>query len=111
MKWINKSIEESKSLKDHYNLHEIDIIIKDTLSDHIDMDFVMKYISTRVPSYLLRGIDIIYVGQFDFLINKQANALYEDGAIYITNDQSTTQTWLMILFMKSLTLLKITGLI
>jgi len=88
MKWINKSIEESKSLKDHYNLHEIDIIIKDTLPDHIDMDFVMKYISTRVPSYLLRGIDIIYVGQFDFLINKQANALYEDGAIYITNDQS-----------------------
>ena len=88
MNWIGKSAKESKNLKDHYNLHEIDIIVKDMLPDHIDMDFVMKYISSRVPSFLLKGIDIIYVGKFDFLINKQVNALYEDGAIYITNDHT-----------------------
>ena len=88
MNWIGKSVKESKNLKDHYSLHEIDIIVKDPLPDHIDMDFVMKYISSRVPSFLLKGIDIIYVGKFDFLINKQVNALYEDGAIYVTNDHT-----------------------
>ena len=42
MNWIGKSVKESKNLKDHYSLHEIDIIVKDPLPDHMDMDFVMK---------------------------------------------------------------------
>ena len=40
MKWISNSINESKSLKDHYTLHSIDIIVKDALPDNIDIDFV-----------------------------------------------------------------------
>ena len=88
MKWISNSINESKSLRNHYKLHSIDIIIKDQLPDNVDIDFVIKYITARVPDFLISGIDIIYVGQFDFLIEKGVNALYEDGAIYITNNQS-----------------------
>ena len=88
MKWISNSINESRILKDHYKLHSIDIIIKDQLPENVDIDFVIKYITARVPNYLISGIDIIYVGQFDFLVEKGVNALYEDGAIYITNDQT-----------------------
>ena len=87
MKWISNSIKESRILKDHYALHSIDIIVKDTLPDNVDIDFVIKYITTRIPKFLITGVDIIYVGQFDHLIEKGVNALYEDGAIYITNDQ------------------------
>ena len=88
MNWIENSIKKSKKLRDHYKLHDIDIIIKDQLPENVSMDFVMKYISSRIPSHLLMGLDIIYVGQFDELTRKEVNALYEDGAIYITNDQS-----------------------
>ena len=88
MKWISNSINESRSLKDHYVLHSIDIIIKDSLPENIDIEFVIKYITARIPQFLISGIDIIYVGQFKDLIDKQVNALYEDGAIYITNDQT-----------------------
>jgi hypothetical protein len=87
MKWISNSINESKLLKDHYTLHSIDIIVKDALADNVDIDFIIKYITTRVPKFLIAGIDVIYVGQFDHLTEKGVNALYEDGAIYITNDQ------------------------
>jgi hypothetical protein len=88
MKWISNSIDESRTLKDHYKLHSIDIIIKEQVPENVDIDFVIKYIAARVPEYLISGIDIIYVGQFDFLIVKGVNALYEDGAIYLTNDQT-----------------------
>ncbi len=88
MKWISNSITESKVLKDHYTLHSIDIIVKDNLPDNVDIEFVIKYITARVPQFLISGIDIIYVGQFNDLIEKGVNALYEDGAIYITNDQT-----------------------
>ena len=59
MKWISNSIKESRILKDHYALHSIDIIVKDTLPDNVDIDFVIKYITTRIPKFLITGVDII----------------------------------------------------
>ena len=87
MKWISNSINESKSLRNHYKLHSIDIIVKDSLPENVDIDFVIKYVTARIPDFLIDGVDIIYVGQFESLIQREVNALYEDGAIYITNDQ------------------------
>jgi len=87
MKWLNESMNKSKSLKDTYSLHDIEIFIKDQLPEHIDMDFILKYVKSRIPYHLLRGVDMIYVGRFKNLQDKEANALYQDGAIYLTNDQ------------------------
>ena len=87
MKWLKESINKSKSLKDTYSLHDINIFIKDPLPENIDMDFILKYIKVRIPTSLLRGVDMIYVGNFDHLKEKNANALYMDGAVYLTNVQ------------------------
>jgi|TARA_B100000282_G_scaffold117433_1_gene83568 hypothetical protein len=87
MKWLNESMNRTKKLKDTYTLHDINIYIKDQLPDHIDMDFVLKYIKIRIPYYLLQGVDMIYVGNFDKLGNDRANAMYMDGAIYLTHEQ------------------------
>jgi hypothetical protein len=87
MKWLNESMNKSKSLKDTYNLHDIEIFIKDQLPEHINMDFILKYIKSRIPYHLLRGVDMIYVGKFKHLEERGANALYMDGAVYLTNTQ------------------------
>mgnify|MGYP003122822937 FL=1 len=87
MKWLNNSMKESKKLKDTYKLHDIDIFIKDALPEHVDINFILKYIKIRVPATLLRGVDMIYIGEFKTLQDKEANALYQDGAIYLTNIQ------------------------
>ena len=87
MKWLNNSMKKSKILKDTYKLHDIDIFIKDALPEHVDINFVLKYIKIRVPANLLRGVDMIYIGNFDIFKDKEANAMYSDGAIYLTNDQ------------------------
>jgi hypothetical protein len=87
MSWIFESINKSKKMKDHYKLHDINIFIKDQLPEHINIDFVLKYISKRIPAHLLRGVDMIYIGQFKQLIDREINALYEDGAVYLTNHQ------------------------
>ena len=87
MSWIFESIKKSKKMKDHYKLHDINIFIKDQLPDDISIDFVLKYISRRIPPFLLRGVDMIYIGQFEQLKDRDINALFEDGAIYLTNEQ------------------------
>ena len=91
MNWVKESIKKSKILKDHYKLHDIDVFIKDKFTTDLDFDFCLKQVASKIPSYLLSGIDIIYVGQFDFLNQREISALYDKGAIYITNVQEDEQ--------------------
>ena len=71
MNWIQKSAKKAKKLKDHYRMHDIDIYIKDSLPENIDVDLVFSTISRTIPSHLLRGVDIVYVGQFDVFAKKK----------------------------------------
>ncbi len=89
MSWLETSIKNSKKLKDHYKLRGVDIFIKDSLPEHIDFDFVLRYVSVRLPEHLFLNIDIIYVGNFKDLNDREVTAIYEDGAIYITNEQDS----------------------
>jgi hypothetical protein len=91
MNWVKESIKKSKILKDHFKLHDIDVFIKDKFINDLDFDFCLKQVASKIPSYLLSGIDIIYVGQFDFLNQREISALYDKGAIYITNVQEDEQ--------------------
>jgi hypothetical protein len=89
MSWLETSIKKSKILKDHYKLRGVDIFIKDALSEDIDFDFVVRYVAARLPEHLFSNVDIIYVGRFQDLIDREVNAAYEHGAIYITNEQDS----------------------
>jgi len=91
MDWISESVKRSDKLKDHYKMQEIDIFIKDPLPNHIDPDLVFSTFSKLIPSHLMTGIDIVYVGQFDVFKQKQTNAVFQDGAIYVSNEQDSNQ--------------------
>ena len=89
MSWLENSMKEAKKMKDHYKMQGVDIFIKDKLTEEIDVDFVIRYISTRLPEHLMTSIDIIYVGHFKMLVDREVSAIYEDGAIYVTNEQDS----------------------
>lgn len=91
MDWIQESVKRSNKLKDHYKMQEIDIFIKDQLPSHIDPDLVFSTFSKLIPSHLLTGVDIIYVGEFDVFKEKKVNAVFQDGAIYVSNEQDSNQ--------------------
>ena len=86
--WIKESSEKGKRLKDMYSVSGIDVFIKDRLPEGIDAEFVFNYVSSRLPAHLIDGVDIIYIGEFPKMKQRGINAYYEDGAIYVTNDQS-----------------------
>ncbi len=91
MNWLKESFARSNNLRNHYKVHEVDIFIKDALPKHIDVDIVFSYISKSIPSIFFKGVDIIYIGQFDIFKKRQINAVFEDGAIYVTNNQDNGQ--------------------
>lgn len=85
--WIQESIKKGNRMRDHFNLGGVDVFIKDQLPEHIDVSFVFEYIGSRIPFYFMEGIDIIYIGLFPDMVKRDINAYYEDGAIYVTNNQ------------------------
>lgn len=85
--WIHESMKRAKKMKDHFNLNGIYVIIKDKLPDDIDPEFILNYISSRVPFYLTKNIEMIYIGQFPEMKERDINAYFENDAIYVTNEQ------------------------
>ena len=64
---------------------------KDSLPDGFDLNRVLRFVEKRIPPSLTQYVEQILIGQFDDLIQRQVNAAYADGAIYITNDQVNEQ--------------------
>lgn len=78
----------SKNKKTEYRLYNsIPFILKDPLPESIDLDAALKSIEYKIPQTLFYYVDVVYVGQFDDFEEKNTNAKYEDGAIYLTNLQ------------------------
>ena len=87
MLWLKESIEKSKILRDSWSLNGIQIFIKDKLPENFDMKFVINYINSRISSHMMKGVDVIYIGEFEEMEQRDINAFFEDGAIYVTNEQ------------------------
>ena len=69
----------------------INLYIKDPLTREVDVRSVMEKISNTVPSHLMSEIDSIFVGIFDEFEEMETNAMFKDGAIYLSNDQDDEQ--------------------
>ena len=85
--WIQESVKRSRRLKDQYQMNGVQVFIKDSLPEEVDPDFVFNYVGSRIPLFLTTNIDMIYVGQFPEMEERDINAFYENDAIYITNKQ------------------------
>ena len=73
--------------KEHYLFGNILVYIKDPLPDSVNIINVISAIESTVPAKFAHGLDSVMVGQFDFFEETDTNAFYQDGAIYVTNDQ------------------------
>ena len=85
--WIHESIRRSKKMKDEFRLNNVSVVIKDALPENVDVEFVFNYINARIPFHLTRNVEMIYIGQFPEMKERDINAYYENDAIYITNEQ------------------------
>lgn len=83
-----------KNHKEKLFLDNIHVFIKDAIIGNANLDNVLAKVKKYIPLHLLTGIEAIYVGQFKELEQKEVNAAYMDGALYITNIQEDEQNML-----------------
>lgn len=64
------------------------VMVKDPLPKNIDINEVIDILTSKLPSHILELVDVIYVGEFEFLTKKKVNATFLENAIYVTNQQT-----------------------
>ena len=70
-----------------YQLGNFHVLVQAPLPEDIDISKVFKDVNGLLPEHFLNLIDIVYVGDFQFLNDREVNAMYSDGAVYLSNVQ------------------------
>ena len=85
--YIKESSTEALSQrKERYFYGDILVLLKDNVPHYIDLDGCLEKIEKVIPKHLVYGLDTIFIGEFPEFEEREINAFYRDGAIYVSND-------------------------
>ena len=80
------TIEYLKRKKlNNYNYHGIQVLIKQK-PDNVDVKKVLDIVKLKIPSHLLLKFKKLHIGQFPGMKEREIQAMYKNGNIYITNE-------------------------
>ena len=85
-KIIRDSLNKQTSQQKEFYLFGSLVYIQEPFYSEIDVQSVLNYLENHIPSHLFGEIDTIMIGTFDFLQERELEAAYKDGAIYISNN-------------------------
>jgi hypothetical protein len=86
--YIQHSSEKVLNERKEYHLfNRIYVYIKDPLPQDINLTLVIQRIENTIPEHLTQDVDSIFIGQFEELIAREVEAVYDKGTIYLTNVQ------------------------
>ena len=67
------------------------MLVKDPLSDNVDLEYSLEKIEQAIPRHLAYGLDSVIIGMFPEFEKRQINAFYRDGAIYVSSQQDDVE--------------------
>jgi len=65
--------------------------LQETFLGDVNVQSVIELLELKIPAHLFDEIDTIMVGTFDFLDQRELEATYKDGAIYVSNKIMTDE--------------------
>ena len=70
---------------------EIPVWSEDPLPEHINLRAVLDKIEEMMPAAYFRYVDAVKIGTFPEMIDRELNAMYLDGVLYISNFQASEE--------------------
>jgi len=80
------NLQECQS-KGIYYLNDIPVWTEDPLPDSINLRQVLLDVAKRLPNVYLKYIQAVRIGMYEEMYEKELNALYKDGVLYVSNMQ------------------------
>ena len=72
-------------MKTYKLFNDIDISFLNPYPESVDLGVAIEEIENKVPPFLFQEVDVIYVGNLNFLSEEDVSSKYMDNAIYLTN--------------------------
>lgn len=72
----------------------VKLIVKDFPPPNVSIQDIIQELEEKIPKSFVQNLDVIYIGQFEHLISREVEAVYEDGAIYVSNEQPDEQEFI-----------------
>ena len=86
--FIADSSAKNKRSQKHFIVFDtVSLYILNPLPENVNILEVIESVENKIPSHLVSYIDAVYVGTFKEFEEKQINAMYRDGAVYVSNNQ------------------------
>lgn len=86
--YIKESVKRSGI---YYLNNEIPVWSEDPLPEHINLQAVLNKIEEMMPTAYFRYVDAVKIGTFPEMIDRELNAMYSDGVLYISNFQASEE--------------------
>ena len=86
--YLKESVQRSGI---YYLMGEIPVWSEDPLPEHINLRAVLDKIEEMMPAAYFRYVDAVKIGTFPEMIDRELNAMYLDGVLYISNFQSSEE--------------------
>ena len=86
--YIKESVERSGI---YYLNNEIPVWSEDPLPEYINLRAVLDKIEQMMPTAYFRYVDAVKIGTFPEMIDRELNAMYLDGVLYISNFQASEE--------------------
>mgnify|MGYP003665785699 CR=1 FL=1 len=86
--FIQESIKRGKKTQKEYTFGDGYVFVKDPLPDNVDLTYVLDTIEEIIPPIMRAAVESIFIGDFEEFHERQVNALFKDGAVYVTNAQT-----------------------
>ena len=87
--YITKGADKSKTKLKEYNIHGKPFVFAQPFEREINLDYIKNKIETLTPDYFFDNVDGFFVGYVKefFKDGREYNAMFKDGAIYLSPDQ------------------------
>ena len=86
--FISDSSGRNKRNQKHLTIFgSVSLYIMEPLPENVNILEVIEILEDKIPRFLVTPVDAMYVGTFKEFKEKQINAMYRDGAIYVSSDQ------------------------
>ncbi len=86
--YLKESVQRSGI---YYLMGEIPVWSEDPLPEHINLRAVLDKMEQMLPSAYFTYVDAVKIGTFPEMINRELNAMYKDGVLYISNFQASEE--------------------
>tara|TARA_R100001510_G_C7653088_1_gene211122 strand:- start:2498 stop:3163 length:666 start_codon:yes stop_codon:yes gene_type:complete len=87
--YITEGAKRSRSKLNQYEIYGKPFVFAQPFEKNIDLDYIKNKIESLIPEHFFDNVDGFFVGYVEefFKDGREYNAMYKDGAIYLSPDQ------------------------